>query len=456
MKNVIASLIGILIAITCVIRTAHVPSSNTIDWYADGSHVEIHGKVADEPDRRPMQTKYTVEVYQLIDGSGTILDGVTGRALITDRRQWPEYEYGDHVIVRGALEKPEQIDTFHYDRYLSRFDIYSVIYRGSIKTDPTPYALPPMPYKRTLYTLKSNFEAQINRLLPEPHASFMAGILTGSRRGIPDDLMADFNITGLTHIIAISGYNITIVIAIIGNLLFWLPLKVRFIPATVAIIAFTVFVGASAAVVRAAIMGILGLAALQLGRVSHVRLSLLWTAFLMVAWNPKLLWYDAGFQLSFLAVIGLIELAPLLNKLFKRVPHVLAIRESMQMTVAAQIAAAPVIALLFDRLSLIAPLANLLIAPVLPLAMLFGALGTLISFVSLPLGLLIMYGGWTCLQWIIWIAKLCAALPFASVHITISPLIIIGYYSILITALLFTTYTNEAPSSHGATLPATS
>ena len=126
------------------------------------------------------------------------------------------------------------------------------------------------------------------------------------------------------------------------------------------------------------------------------------------------------------------------------------------MTVAAQIAAAPVIALLFDRLSLIAPLANLLIAPVLPLAMLFGALGTLISFVSLPLGLLIMYGGWTCLQWIIWIAKLCAALPFASVHITISPLIIIGYYSILITALLFTTYTNEAPSSHGATLPATS
>lgn len=236
----------------------------------------------------------------------------------------------------------------------------------------------------------------------------MAGLLTGSRRGIPDDVMESFNATGLTHIIAISGYNISIVIALIMGLLIWLPQRIRFYPAVIAIIIFTIFVGASAAVVRAAIMGILGLIALQCGRETSTRLMIAWTGAVMIAWNPKILLYDAGFQLSFLAVIGISELSPLLDRFLYRLPRTFAIKESVQMTLAAQIATAPLILFLFRRLSLVAPLTNLLVAPVIPLAMLLGACATLLSYVNYPLGQLIAYGAWAHLEWIMQVASVFA------------------------------------------------
>ena len=238
----------------------------------------------------------------------------------------------------------------------------------------------------------------------------MAGLLTGSRKGIPADLMESFNATGLTHIIAISGYNITIVIAIMSSLLFWLPLRWRFVPSILAIAIFTLFVGASAAVVRAAIMGILGLIALRSERISNVRLTLLWTAFFMLLWNPKYLWYDAGFQLSFLSVIGLVEIGPKLERYFTKVPQLLGIREALQMTVAAQISTAPLILFLFGRVSLISPIANVLVAPAIPFAMLFGFVGTALSFVWFFGGQLFAYLGWACLTWIICIAEMLSAI----------------------------------------------
>jgi len=331
--------------------------------------------------------------------------------------------------VTGLLERPGHIDAFDYEAYLSRYGIAAVMYRSNISSLGEPSGNPLMTH---LLSLKRTFEDRINMLYGEPEASFMAGLLTGSRKGIPADLTEAFAVTGLSHIVAISGFNITIVIAVIGGALFWLPLKWRFIPAVAAIVAFTLFVGASAAVVRAAIMGILGLVALQTQRIYHARLGILWTASLMTAWNPRMLWHDAGFQLSFLAVIGLLELGPLLKKIFAWAPETLAVRESLQMTVAAQIMTAPLLALLFERVSLIAPIANLLVAPLIPLAMLFGFLGTIVSFLSFSLGQAIAYLGWACLQWIMAVATLFAAVPFASPGINKpNGMLILGSYILL-------------------------
>jgi competence protein ComEC len=423
--------IGCALALFTVSQTTHQPTIFTVDTYADKREVLLRGVIVEEPDRRPLKTNYTVATESImLMHTGSLTLNVKGRTLVTDRDGWPQYKYGDRISVRGILEKPGQIEDFSYERYLSRFDVHSVMYRGDVVQRENGHGFWMF---EALLALKNRFEEQINRIEPEPHASFLAGLLTGSRRGIPEHLLEDFRRTGLTHIIAISGYNITIIISIIAGLLFWLPMKKRLLPAIAAIAIFTIFVGAGASVVRAAIMGILGLCALQLGRQSNTRLIILWTAFFMLLFNPKQLWYDAGFQLSFLAVIGLTELGPLLKKWTSRLPTVLGIREALQMTLAAQIAAVPLILLLFGELSLVAPLANILVIPAIPIAMLFGFTGTIISFIFFPLGQIFAYIAWGCLQWIIFVAESLARFPYASIHLSsVTPIMILIYYCLII------------------------
>ncbi|MDD5623642.1 MAG: ComEC/Rec2 family competence protein [Candidatus Peribacteraceae bacterium] len=427
----LAAVLGTTLAFFTVARTTHIPSPPAIESFT-GRDVTLHGMIADEPDRRPMKTRYTVAADSLLLKERNI--PVTGRILATDASGWPVLRYGEEVIVRGALKEPGTVEEFRYDHYLSRYDIFSVMPQATFERGEKEGGSRLL---AALFSLKERFEQQINRLYPEPHASLMAGLLTGSRRGIPDRLLQAFNAVGLTHIIAISGYNITIVLSLIAGLLFWLPLKWRFAPSVAAIIAFTLFVGASASVVRAAIMGILGLVALQAGRLTDKRLLILWTLFFMLAWNPKQLWYDASFQLSFLAVTGLTELSPLLESWSKFLPHALGIREAMQTTISAQIAAVPFTALLFHRFSLIAPLSNLLAAPAVPLAMLFGALGTMVSMFSLFAGQIIAALGWMCTQWIIIVAELLARVPGASLQSSfVNVPLVLAYYALLLTAMM--------------------
>ncbi len=289
-----------------------------------------------------------------------------------------------------------------------------------------------------LLWLKQHFEARLNRLFPEPHASLAAGLLTGSRRGIPEHLSESFMRSGLTHIVAISGFNITIVITIVLGALFWLPLRWRLLPATLSIIAFTVFVGASASVVRAAIMGILGLFAITAGRRSDVRLAILWTAFFMLLWNPKHLWYDGSFQLSFAAVIGLAELSTLIKPFLSRLPNVLGVREALEATMAAQLSAVPIGCLLFGNLSLISPFANILVAPAIPLAMLLAFLSAVASYAAFPVGQILAYAGWAVLQWIVLVAECCGRIPFASLHFDhASVVLIVSYYIALTTIMIW-------------------
>ncbi len=393
---------------------ARTATASDIDFYATDTTVTIHGKIVDAPDSRPTVTKYTVRADSITLEHGKIIP-VSGKVLVNDTGGWPEYEYGAKVTVRGKLSRPGTIEDFAYDEYLSVRGIYALMPRAHIEEAEVPEASLSIAdrFFRSLYALREGFESQINRIFPEPHASLLAGLLTGSRRGIPKHLTEDFKAAGITHIIAISGYNVTIILSLLSGLLFWLPLKKRFPFLATAIVIFTIFVGASASVVRASIMGILGLIALQTGRQTTVRLSILWTAFFMLLWNPLYLWYDAGFQLSFLAVIGIAELSAPLKKLLRFVPETLALRESLVATLAAQIATLPLTMILFQQISLIAPLSNILVAPLLPLAMLLGFVATMLGMLWLPLGLLVGYVCFALLHAIIWIAQIASSLPFS-------------------------------------------
>lgn len=411
----LATIAGSALGFFSVARTTHVTLPLDVETYATGISSTLSGWVADAPDRRPTVTRYLV-VAEEIEQNG-MKRQVRGKVLVSDQNGWPRYQYGDPVTVRGTLTKPQGIDTFDYPAYLRLQGIRATV--GYARIEPgAAVSAPADPVHRILRMLSSvreGTEARINRVFPEPHASLLAGLLTGSRRGIPAYLTSAFRTAGLSHIIAISGYNVTIILSLLTGLLFWLPIRARFPFLALGIIAFTLFVGAGAPVVRAAIMGILGLLALSTGRLPAIRLTILWTAFLMLLWKPAFLWDDASFQLSFLAIIGITELSAPLKRLLKRVPETLSLREALVATLAAQIATIPLTITLFRQISFVAPLANILVAPLIPLAMLLGFLATVLGALWLPLGLAVGYPAWTFLQAIISVAQWSAALPFAAI-----------------------------------------
>jgi len=328
---------------------------------------------------------------------------------------YDEVAFGDEVQISGELMQPsDDIEGFDYAAYLARYRVWLTMYDARVEVlEPAGFSV-----RGALYDLKGRLETRLNRLYFEPEASFAAGLLLGSRKGMPEDLALAFQRVGLTHIVAISGYNISLVIAAMFLCFGFLPLRTRVVVSSVAILLFVIIVGASAAVVRAGIMGVLTLWGLFTGRKSQVFFALLWSAALMIAWNPYTLIYDVGFQLSFASTFGLLTVVPILDAKFPRfdsgwLVHLRELREGLLLTVAAQIATLPFMAFHFGRVSLISPVANVLAVPFLPFAMLFSAL-------SLVFGKSMAVFAYFNLKAVEWVALVLAKIPYIEVPLVFS------------------------------------
>lgn len=411
------------LALTLVLgvwRTSRSPGPYHVERAGTGT-VILEGRIADAPEIADTSISYVVGD---LSHSGAALEG---RVLVRDRRMWPRHAYGGTVRLTGKLEIAEREG---YGASLRSRGIQATMFGPRID-DIEP--APPSAFG-VLVRVKEAIERQVRRLYPEPQASLAVGLLTGTRASFPASLTEDLRTSGLTHIVAISGSNVAIVLTLMETLLFWVPRRWRLWPLVGGVALFVLFTGASASVVRAGIMGGLGVLALHAGRVSQARRTILWTAGAMLLWNPLLLTNDLGFQLSFLSVLGILEVSPYLEKLLSRVPNILALRESIALTLSSQIAAAPWIAYTLGNLSLVALPANLLAGPLIPWAMLFGALSVLLAPVGL--GLPVAFIGNAPLSLIIATAEGTAAVPHAAIDGLSIPLwAISAYYAALIIAL---------------------
>jgi competence protein ComEC len=305
--------------------------------------------------------------------------------IFTDK--YSEYSYGDKFKLECNLEIPKNKEDsrFDYKTYLAKDEIFYLCQKPRIEKIAGVN-------KKTFYgfllNIRKSMSTKIGRLVPYPEFGLLEGLLLGGSAGLPKKLQTDFSRTGTTHIVAVSGYNVTIVAEylMIACIFFGLWRGQAFWAALLGIFLFIFLVGFPPSAVRAGVMGGLILWAVKEGRLGNSENAILFAASVMLIFNPMLLRFDIGFQLSFLATLGIIYVYPFFNNfLVKKQKHLGFAWEILFLTLAAQIFVLPVILYNFENLSVISPLANVLVLPIIPLTMLLGFLTLIFSFIFYPL-----------------------------------------------------------------------
>lgn len=375
--------------------------------------IVFQGIVNSEPDIRDDQVKLTVNSDSIQNKNE--LNKVSGRVLVSVPR-FPEYSYGDVLKIGCKLLTPKEYEDFSYKDYLAKSDIYSVCYRPDVEIVEKDNGNVVV---KSLLEVKDKFKSVLSRILPEPHASFLSGMVLGSKRGMPQELKDAFNATGTSHVVVISGLHITIVAGILIYIsqILSIPKKYSFYFATTGLLSFILLTGAQPSSVRAGIMGGLVLLALFSGRLSDPKNAILCAASIMVLINPKVIRYDIGFQLSFLATIGIIYLSPYLKNVLGFIPDVFKFREIVAMTLSAQVLTLPVIIYNFERISLISPLANVLVVPLVPFIMTSGLFIGILGMFWVVIGKIFSFILWALLSYEMFVVNILNKVPFASIEV---------------------------------------
>jgi competence protein ComEC len=373
---------------------------------------------------------------------------------------FPVVHYGQQISVAGRPELPgtaQRPGDFDYRAYLARRGVHLLLREVSAVTIVAQ--TPPFDPLGRIAAAREHCRLLLLRLLPEPQSALAIGILLGIQAGLPPELQEQFSITGTSHILVVSGWNFSIAAAALAAVTraLALPRWPAFVLSLSVMWAYAVFTGASAAVLRAAAMASLALLAVTVERQGEAWRLLLGACLLLTAVDPLSL-ADLGFQLSALATASLFAFAAPLDTALKRLPlpdHPLltTLRETLSATLAAQVLTMPLLLHQFGSLSLIAPLANLVIVPVVPLAMAAAAAALVAGLLLVPLGQLLGVIAWLPLSWIAHAAELLAAPGWAAVDVPPFPAAVLLPIYLLLALLTWHRTRLAAQPSVRATMP---
>jgi competence protein ComEC len=444
---------------------AAVPVFDAFDlaWYNDRDYdTLVTAWVTEPPDRRDNYANLRVRATGIDTGDGTDLK--VGGLLLARVDPNDNYHYGEIVRLRGRLKTPAENEEFSYREYLARQGVYSTMSSAEVTVLPGKEG---NFFTAGLYALKDHALETIYRIFPDPEASLLAGILLGVDNGLPRDLQQAFKDTGTAHIIAISGFNISIIASLFLSL-FGRAFGERrgAVFAGLGIIFYTLLVGADAAVVRAAVMGVTALFARHFGRTQDGLNTLMGVGALMALFNPYYL-QDVGFQLSFFATLGLILYAQPLEAFTTRLLTQYAMRNTdtqvnmytgtqvdtspvltpnsqfltrtsslitnfFLLTLAAQVTTLPIMAYHFNRLSLVSFIANPFILPAQPAVMILGGLADILGMIFRPLGQLAAFIAWPFVAYTIRVVDFFGSVPGAALSVDFPIWGVIVWYAALL------------------------
>lgn len=316
-----------------------------------GENIRFSGVISKEPQLSEKFQRLTVELRPPMAGEISVLVSLS-----------PEVNYGDVIEATGEIKQAASKNQEPIS-FFPKFKI-TAEHQGSL-------------IKEKLLGFKKSVIFQFKRFLPNDSAALLSGLTLGWRGDFTDEFKKEMSLSGTTHLVALSGYNITILVLVVaGAFSYWLSRRLTFWLTTAVICLFIVMVGAEASVVRAALMGFLVLVAKEVGRRHSMRNAIALAAAVMIFIDPSAL-FDIGFQLSFLSLIGIVYLGPAFGGLFRLKEDsksFLSWRENAVTTLSAQLAVAPVLIQVFGNFSLTSIAANVLILEFVPLTMLFGFL----------------------------------------------------------------------------------
>ncbi len=420
-------------------------SAGHLKFYNDSGTLTIQGIISDNPDVRDSNTRLRLSEISIDIGNGW--QAVEGDALIFVHR-YPEYSYGDRLQINGKLETPPQLEDFDYADYLSHEGIYATMLYPQIELLYTGQGYAPLQW---IYSLRKGMAHTLSKILPQPQASLAQGIVLGVRGSIPADAQDAFSQTGTAHLLAISGLHLGIVAGLmlaIGMRLFGKRYYLYVWLALMAVWLYALLSGMHPPVIRGAIMASVFLSAELLGRQRSAFTALAFAAAIMVALNPQIL-FTASFQMSFLAMAGIIGIFPRLqgwgeNILSSRLErHQSALRlaslvnDSFCVTLAAVIAIWPIVAYHFGIVSLVSLPATFLCLPVLPVIITVGGLTAGLGMIALPLAQVSGWLAWLFLSYLMLVVNTFAALPFSHFEVGSFSTPLVWAYYILLAGILW-------------------
>jgi competence protein ComEC len=389
---------------------------------------------------------------------------VSGQALAILPR-YPHFEPGEILILTGTLTSPPRLEGFDYPAYLGRSGIYSYLSfpRVSRASPDGGGKARDLGWEargtNLVRGLREGMRTTLQRYVPEPQAALAVGVVIGDRTSLPDAVREDFQRSGTSHVLAISGQNIALILGFVW-LLYAGRSEMHRMPGwlagalIVAIAIYAGFTGGAPSVVRAAAMAVIVLMGPLVGRRYDPIAALAVCALCMTMVDPDVL-ADVGFQLSFGAMLGIALLGPGLSKflLGLRFPRYLGL--ALACSLAAQVTTTPIMAFAIGNVSLVGPLATLFVDVALFPLMVSGFLTGIVSVFAPPLGAMFALAVWACAAWMVGWAHFWSTLPSSSLSVgPLHPIWLPAYYGALAFALWLGTLDRpQRPAAAGVSVP---
>lgn len=392
-----------------------------------GQEVVLEGIVVREPEITQERQRLIIEIVR---GLSMDASEPVGEKVLVHTSFYTQYQYGDKLRIAGRLEEPPIFKGFNYKRYLARKAIYSIIFspRINILAMPESLGIRSRTYKEIL-NLRAKLRTELNQGFPSSQALLLGAMILGDRRSLTDQLKETLNRAGIRHLTAISGMHITILVNLLMLVFLGLGLwrKQAFWLTMIFILFFVIMTGFQPSTIRASMMGFFFLLGQSFGRIGDPLRIIIFGVVAMLAFNPLFL-VEAGFQLSFLAVLGINYLTPIFSKWLRRVPNPIQLRNVLAMSLGAQIFTLPFLIYYFGHFSLVAPLTNILVLPLLPFIIVFGFLAAFFGIFSHFLALIFIFPCWLLLSYLLKIAEVFSSFAFSSIYFNISWHWLIAFY----------------------------